>query len=334
MIGESNAYYAKKYSDVLKKGLKYIDDRRKGRIKSFKTPWTGVNLAGINGIEWGSLVTIAARPSSGKTMWVSQLLKDSHIYNPDQDFNILEFQFEMDDKQYAARQYAAEVAKDYNVILSAHTKIDDFIFNQLIQYHDDTEILEKKGILRKLIGTPLTHLDIEKAIKHHYVDMGSKPLIVTIDHSWLVKKSPDEKEKINTLYNTADTLIRVKNDLPVIIFVVSQLNRTLEEPARRLPGSIVNYPSTSDLFGGDALQQSSDMVFALSRPWVLDIPTYGPKNYIAGKTDVFLHILKARNGSQDESILFLRMDGPVQKFFEQPEPLQGTAPTFQRKYKP
>ena len=107
--GESGAYGAKKYSEVLKKGLQYISDRRDGKIKSFKTPWTGINLAGINGIEWGSLVTVAARPSSGKTMWISQLIKDSHIYNPDQEFNILEFQFEMDDRQYAARQYAAEV---------------------------------------------------------------------------------------------------------------------------------------------------------------------------------------------------------------------------------
>ena len=83
----------------------------------------------------------------------------------------------------------------------------------------------------------------------------------------------------------------------------------------------------------DALQQSSDMVFALSRPWVLDIPIYGPKNYIVSKSDVFLHILKARNGSQDETILFLEMDGPVQKFFEQPEPWQNNSSgTFQRRY--
>ena len=61
---------ARKYSEILKEGLKYIDDRRKGRIKSFKTPWLGINKSGVGGLEWGSMLTIGARPGclSGDTV--------------------------------------------------------------------------------------------------------------------------------------------------------------------------------------------------------------------------------------------------------------------------
>ena len=86
-------YGARKYSEILRETAKYVDDRRKGNIKSLLTPWPGLNKAGVNGIEWGSLVTIGARPGAGKTLIVSQILREARILNPGQDFNILEFQF-------------------------------------------------------------------------------------------------------------------------------------------------------------------------------------------------------------------------------------------------
>ena len=67
-------YGARKYSEILTETAKYVDDRRKGNIKSLLTPWPGLNKAGVNGIEWGSLITIGARPGAGKTLIVSQIL--------------------------------------------------------------------------------------------------------------------------------------------------------------------------------------------------------------------------------------------------------------------
>jgi len=111
-------YGAITHAEGLRKGLKYINDRRKGRIKSLRTPWDAINNATIGGIEWGSLVTIGARPAAGKTMFISHILRESKRLNPDQEFSILEFQFEMGDESYAAREFAAQVAMDYNVVLS------------------------------------------------------------------------------------------------------------------------------------------------------------------------------------------------------------------------
>jgi len=313
---QERPYGAKTYFEILQEGLQYIEDRKKGKIQSFRTPWPTLNDVGVGGLEWNSIVTIGARPGSGKTMFVSQILRESRILNPGQDFNILEFQFEMGSKQSATRAFVAATALDYNMVLSTTKELDDFSFKQMKQYVQETKELESSGIHRFQINTPLTHKDIEKAIHTYYNALGGKPMLISLDHSWLVKKGLDEKEKINTLYNTVEMLMKVKNELPIIVFMISQLNRSIDDPARKTPGSIGNYPTSSDIFGGDALQQGSDMVLVLTRPYKADIPIYGPKQYMCKSEDLFLHILKSRNGSDDTNIVFLNGDFRKQKMVE------------------
>ena len=323
-------YGARKYSEILTEGLEYIHDRRIGKIKSIKTPWLGFNQVTTNGLEWGSMLTIGARPGSGKTLIVSQLIREVHKNNPDQDFNVLEFQFEMGAKQSAARAFAAETALDYNLVLSTDKTLDDFGFKMMMQYRDECKAMEDVGIQRLQINQPINHHDIEKAIHHYYHQLGSKPLIVSIDHSWLIKKAPDEKEKIATLYNTVEMLMRVKNQLPIIVLMITQLNRSIEESGRKTPGTIANYPTSSDIFGGDALMQGSDVVIVLSRPAKNDIFVYGPKGYIVKDDDIFVHLLKVRNGSDDVKMLFMKGEFNRQRMIEVSEP-QGSNTQFVRR---
>jgi len=314
---------ARTYSEILKEGLQYINDRRLGKIKSFKTPWPTLNSAGVGGLEWGSMLTIGARPGAGKTMFVSQLIREARHLNPGQDFNVLEFQFEMGAKQSASRAFAAHVGLDYDIILSTREQVDEFSLKIMKEHMEETAILESHGIHRMQINNPLTHKDMEKAIHTYYNALGGKPMIVSIDHSWLIKKSPDEKEKLNTLYNTVEMLMRVKNELPIIVLIITQLNRSIDEPARKTPGSIANFPTSSDIFGGDALMQGSDMVLVLTRPYKADIPVYGPKEYMCNKEDLFMHIIKSRNGSDDTNLIFIRGDFNKQKMSETIEPLSN-----------
>jgi replicative DNA helicase len=213
MSTQPKKFGRKSYLSVLEKGLRYVEKRRNGDIKSLRTPWPGFNSAGIAGLEWGSMLTIGARPGAGKTMLVSQILREAHRLNPDQKFNILEFQFEMGDEQYAARQFAGEVAEDYGVILSTNRQLDQFIIERINQYIEDVRYAQSQGIMRELISQPLTHFEIEEAIKETYIEGGNRPLIVTIDHSWLIKKSGAEKDKFDVLYNTAEMLMKLKNQL-------------------------------------------------------------------------------------------------------------------------
>jgi len=311
----------KTYTEILEEGLDYIKDRKAGKIKSLKLPWDGLNNAGVGGLEWGSMLTIGARPGSGKTMFVSQILRESKYLNPTQDFNILEFQFEMGPKQTASRDFASQVALDYNQVLSTHRELDDFSIKLMKQYLDDTRAFEKLGNYRTQINEPLTVKQMEQAIYTVYEGLQGKPLIVTIDHSWLIKKDPTEKEKISTLYNTVEMLMKVKNKLPIVVFMISQLNRSIDEPTRKTPGTIGNYPTSSDIFGGDALQQGSDMVLVLTRPFKADIEIYGRKEYPCKTDDVFAHILKSRNSADDTNLIFLKAEFSKQRMLEVAEPI-------------
>lgn len=306
----------KSYVSVLKKGLKYVEKRRSGDIKSLRTPWPGFNSAGISGLEWGSMLTIGARPGAGKTMIVSQLLREAHRLNPDQKFNILEFQFEMGDEQYATRQFAGEVAQDYGVVLSTNRQVDQFIIDKIKNYIKECEYLESQGIKRELISESITVSQIEAAIKDVYIANGSQPMIVTIDHSWLIKKGSSDKDKFDVLYNATEMLMQLKKQIPIIVVMITQLNRSIDEPGRKTPGSIANYPTSSDIFGGDALMQGSDMVVVLSRPFKADIKSYGPYAYEVTEDDVFMHLLKVRNGNEKKNIIFLKMEGKEQRMIE------------------
>lgn len=318
----------KSYSEILEEGLQYIEDRKSGKIKSLSLPWAGLNNAGVAGLEWGSMLTIGARPGSGKTMFVSQVLREAKYINPTQNFNILEFQFEMGAKQTASRDYAAQVGLDYNQVLSTYKEVDDFSIKMMKQYLQDSKAFHNLGNYRGQINDPITVREMEKAIYTFYEGTNGKPFIVTIDHSWLVKKDPTEKEKINTLYNVVEMLMKVKNKLPIIVFMISQLNRSIDDPIRKMPGTIGNYPTSSDIFGGDALQQGSDMVIVLTRPFKADIESYGRKEYPCKTDDIFCHILKSRNSADDTNLIFLKAEFSKQKMIEVPEP-QAANPTGQ-----
>ena len=222
----------------------------------------------------------------------------------------------MGDEQYAARQFAGEVALDYKVVLSSEKQLDEFIVERMKKYVEECKYLESKGIRRELISQSLTSAEMEEAIKEFYMEGGRKPIIITIDHSWLIKKSSADKDKFDVLYNVTEMLMKLKNQIPITILMVTQLNRSIEEAARKTPGSIANYPTSSDIFGGDALMQGSDMVVVLSRPYEADIRSYGPYAYEVKDQDVFMHLLKVRNGGNKKKMVFLQMDGVAQRMIE------------------
>lgn len=327
---DNRPFGIKSYVEILEEGLKYIEDRRSGKVKSLMLPWSGLNRAGVAGLEWGSMMTIGARPGSGKTMFVSQILRESKLLNPSQDFNILEFQFEMGARQTASRDFASQVGLDYNQVLSTYKQVDEFALNQMKRYLEDTRAFQKFGNHRLQINNPLTVTEMEKAIYTCYSSFNSKPLIVTIDHSWLIKRDANEKEKIATLYNTVEMLMKTKNKLPIIVLMISQLNRSIDEAIRKIPGNIANYPTSSDIFGGDALMQGSDMVLVLTRPYKADIEVYGRKEYHCKTDDIFGHILKSRNSADDINMIFLKAEFAKQQMIEVPEPVAsnptGAAP--------
>ena len=78
-----------------KEALQYVNARKQGTVTSFKTPWTKVNDAGVNGLEWHSMTVIGGRPGTGKTLIKDQIIREGFEKNKGQNLRVLEFQFDL-----------------------------------------------------------------------------------------------------------------------------------------------------------------------------------------------------------------------------------------------
>jgi replicative DNA helicase len=309
----------KSFDDVLAEGLKYIEARALGKIKSLATQWPSFNAIGLNGLEWHSLYVIAARPGVGKTLICNAITRSLHALNKTQDFNILHFQFEMLGRNMALRELSAVTNLNIRYLQSARdtgvmplTKPD---YDKLLYY-----VASQRGRQEYVIDKSLTVEGIKKAIYDFYTSY-RKPFVITLDHTLLVKMGKSETSKMVTLQNLSTMMTEVKNELPVIFLILTQLNREIDDALRQEPGKLANYPTEADVYGSDYLLQCADVMIAYNRPAKYNISTYGPEKYIITPHDKFLlaqHVLKNRFG--ETGIYWYKAEYATMNVVEVPTP--------------
>lgn len=287
----------KQYGDVMNEGLKYIHSRASGNIKSLKTQWKQFNKIGLNGIEWQSLYVIAARPGVGKTLIAASLTRELQRLNPEQDFAVLHFQFEMLGRNMALRELSATSGLNIRYLQSA---MDDGMpplssadFNKLKEYASKQR--ERKEYV---VDKALTVNEMKSAIFNFYNTM-KKPFVITLDHTLLVKQAGSESNKQATLQNLAIMMTEMKNMLPVTFIILTQLNREIDDPERQKTTGKGegHYPTESDVYGSDFLNQCADVMIAFNRPAKYNLGFYGPNKYVIDdKFLLAMHILKNRFG--------------------------------------
>jgi replicative DNA helicase len=305
---EQNAKKWRHISDIRNETLSYIKKRRLGLIKSIRSPWAKLNNVLMDGLEWGSVYIIGGRPGSGKTSVVSQIINQAHLNNPGQDFCVLNFQFEMGDRVIGARELTKPLDMDMKKLFSAHPtdKLNNADLSRIEQFYT-------KRINDQIyyVTEPLTAKDFTKEVLKFYAHV-KKPIIITIDHSVLVKKGMDETSQMETLYNLSSEMVYLKKKIPDSMYIVlSQMNRTIEDHTRRISGTVGNYPTSSDLFAADALMQNADAVILINRPDLMGITEYGPEKIKVEDGMIVFHLIKNRFGEQ--CMLFFEQD---LKYFE------------------
>lgn len=280
----------KSIHEIHEEAITYIEGRRNGSLKSIKTPWASFNDAGIDGFEWGSITTIAGKSSSGKTLIIDMIKAKAHDLNPTQDFAILGFQFEMSNKSTGVREFSGAIKKTYKEILSVGSPISEYDFNKIKEYsikHKNAEIYQ--------VDEPMSAMNIEKTIMQ-FIEEYKKPVLVTIDHSILVKKGVSDKDIFEALYTLGERLTYMKKRWPISFIILTQMNRGIEDVTRKVPGTAGNFPGPLDVWGGDSLMFHSDIVVAINRPSLYNLEIYGPEKLEVSDNLLALHFLKTRNG--------------------------------------
>jgi len=303
--------------------LQYMKGRKDGIIKSVKTPWVKFNDAGTDGIEWNTLTVIAGRSGAGKTLVKDNIINNAFVLNKGENFRVLEFQFEMLARVSAIREFSSVVGKSYKDLCSANAPLADTDLQACYDYAK-----QRVRYPIDVVEKPISTMDIKKTI-HQYMEdhmveddngnMQYTNTIVTLDHSYLVKLDPFEKDKHEMLFNLAEMFTEVKRMYPISFIILSQLNRSIDNPERNEDGKAGNYILSSDIFGADALLQHADMVVGLNRPGYFKIRYYGPDRYIINdETIMVMHFLKCRNG--DTRMSFFRCEFEKMKVLEIPAP--------------
>jgi len=279
------------YNDF-NEALRYMKRRQEGIEKSIYTPWPKFNDAGTDGIEWNTLTIIGGRPGSGKTLIKDQIVRESFDLNPEEDYRVLEFNFEMVGRTSAIRQFSSFTGKTYKELCSAGSILSSNTFNTCHEYAKD----KVKSPVDK-INRPMTINKMREQIDMYMNEHKGIKTIITLDHTILVKRAPYQNNRQDMLFELGEFFTQTKRDYPCLFIVLSQLNRNIDNPDRAVNGKYGNYILESDIFGSDAMLQHADMLIGLNRPAKQKIRFYGPDQYIIedDRTLVF-HFLKARNG--------------------------------------
>ena len=310
--------------DALRKALLKMKARRSGELKSLKSSWPKFNDAFCDGLEWRTITVVGARPGTGKTLFMEQLISDIIEENKDHKFRVLKFQFEMLDETNGIRKLSLNTASDYNTLMSKGEPVDKDLYLKCVQYYEETE----KTDVIDVVYDPCT-VDEMCATIHYYMEAHKDEegnytnALVTIDHSALLKVGKGQRDKFEVLYALGEALTYMKKHYPVAFLVLSQLNRNIDNPDRSKDGDYGNYVLDSDLFGADALLQHADVVLGINKPAIRKIRFYGPERFIVSDEDLLaFHFLKSRNGTTRLS--FFKLDRENMRIIEIETPPQAT----------
>lgn len=274
-------------SEVVRDANYRIHRARTGQDRMLVTRWRKVNEK-IDGIFYGELICIAARPGVGKSAFANLLIMDlfNQELNPDTSPIGLYFTFEMPSYQQIIRMYSNKNRIESKKIRSSRNPIPDEVFDEL----------QRTGNL--LASLPIYLRDVPLSPQNWYemilgvvADNPGKQIFVFLDHTRLV--IPDQREaEERTITSLLGYANRLKNEQGVTTILISQMNRDIEkEKDRQRMGS--SPPVLADIFGASAVEQFCTTVFMLHRPSMYGVSTYlgfDTKNLLA------VHVPKQREG--------------------------------------
>lgn len=234
--------------DAVYEVLDEIDARRRGVLtRGVSTPWNYINDK-TNGLQPGDLITVAGRPSMGKTAFGGQVA--THVARKHGPVFI--GSLEMDSSSLIERMLSGEARVDSNAIRAG--RLNDRQFERLQTaaetFQDDHPILVN--------DTPrlsATELRIEMA-KQHAKHGGLK--LAVIDYLGLLKEDKSGQQRYKEVGDSVKILRATARELQIPVVLLCQLNRSCEYREDKRP-------TLADLRESGDIEQDSDVVIMLYR---------------------------------------------------------------------
>ena len=272
--------------------VQYIDDRRKGLIKSLRTPWSKYNHVSMDGIEWNTIHTIAGMSGSGKTAIINQLETELFLLNKEEKFAVLSFNFEMLARQLVSRKFSSALNTTTRKL---HSGIEGYKLSDAAYYKVLSTSKEITQFPIWYVEMPGTVELIKNTIEHFATQEENldRGVVIMLDHTILVRGKANEMERL-VLVELMVMANALKKKYKIAFVFLSQLNREIEQ-ADRVTEPSQQFPKKKDLFGGDSVYMFSDLVMVSMNPEQLGLETYGPKAWTTAGA-LFWHFLKVREG--------------------------------------
>ena len=267
--------------------IKYADDRRNGANTSLKTKWSKFNDACMGGIEPNVVYSIGGISGSAKSSFVNSLESDLFDLNPDIDFAVLSFSFEMASEKQVGRKLSSKLNKTTSELYSARDRLSDNDFEYM---KNAAKGVKKYNVY--YVDEAGDSDEIENTIKAFRGTLKPETwLLIILDHTLLIKGNGDERKIISDMQKL---WIKEKKVGKTTIMQLTQMNRGIETP-ERVKNAQMHYPTRTDIFGSDSVYHASDYVIILHRPETIGIENYGV-NQIPCIGLIFMHIIKNREG--------------------------------------
>jgi replicative DNA helicase len=241
------------------------------------------------GLQKGDLVVVAARPSMGKTAFVTGVALHAAITH---QVPVAIFSLEMSKQQVVQRMLCSEALVDLGRLLRGRLQDDDFGRLAQAAGHLNTAPLwiDDSG--------SITVLEMRAKSRRLKADQPELGLIV-VDYIQLMSAGGDAENRQQEVSAISRGLKALAKELAVPIIALSQLSRAPEQRSD-------HRPQLSDLRESGSIEQDADVVGFLYRPEYYLTREEAQEKNLQGKAEFI--ISKQRNGPTGAVDLYFRKE--------------------------
>jgi replicative DNA helicase len=241
------------------------------------------------GFQKGDLVIVAARPSMGKTAFVTGVALQAAIAHR---VPVALFSLEMSKEQLVQRMLCTEALVDLGRLMRGRLTDDDFVRLAQAAGH-----LNTAPIWVDDSGT-LTVLEMRAKARRLKADQKDLGLIV-VDYIQLMGVAAAAENRQQEVSAISRGLKALSKELGVPIIALSQLSRAPEQRSD-------HRPQLSDLRESGSLEQDADLVMFLYRPEYYVTSQDAREKDLVGRAELIIG--KQRNGPTGSVDLFFRKE--------------------------